>query len=169
LLAVFHLRRCRLGVAQGQDTHREQAVGGVVIGEMPVDGAGHAGGECGFLILGHTARSGGEQHCLLDVVIVEELVPDRDLFIGLGLAAVAAGHCELAPQVRVPGLAARPQVCIPALPAVVEIGAHLVLVFHNMAIGIDGRNLRCHCGLPFLRWHPVEPGTAAVLRSSALR
>src|SRR5690606_6307251 len=109
-------------------------IGAIILRQVAVDGGRDGRGEGRLLQLAGVARAGGEQDRLLDIVLVEDAAPDRDLFLGLELAGIAGGPLDLARQVRVPRLDPGPELRRPVAPAPVEIGPDLFLALENMAV-----------------------------------
>ena len=148
---VLDLGGGRLGVAHRQGAHRVQAVGLIVVGEMGVDGAAGGDGEIELQELADMARSGGEQHRLLDLVVVEDAVPDIDLLLRRQAAVVAVGRLDLAHQVGVPRLeVAGPQRRRPVLEGGVHVTPDFVRILENVPVGVDRRERCRHVVLPCL-------------------
>jgi hypothetical protein len=99
--------------------------------------AAHGGGEIGFLKLGRRVRPAREQHGLLDAMLLQHLVPDRDLLSGLEVAVIIHVGLDGLEDLHVPGLIPGKQWSLASIPWRLQIAPDIFCALHDVTVGVD--------------------------------
>ena len=135
---ALQLLRGGLWRAHRQNADALHTIGQSIVlrGEVIVTGARHRDLESELLEPDHASRTGWETHGGLDLMLVKDIVPARDLIAGRELAP-GPFRDKVIEHVIVPRLIARTKRCRTLIPGLLKVLSDLAFFFDHMSVGID--------------------------------